>query len=182
MDKTDMAGKDCGRFIAMPGLNRFAERLKIAMGDLTNVALANKCEMSESAVRSYLKGRSYPGIDKIQAISEACDAPLVWLITGEAVADNNDAIAKFSEDQLANVLSVMTKEQRHQLALAIVQHGIAGITNALRGIESISAFAMLSESERAQLMRLHGEVKKGASVTGEEHDLTDPTRQRAGRA
>lgn len=182
MNKTDVPGKDCERFIAMPGINRFAERLKIAMGDLTNVALAGKCEMSESAVRSYLKGRSYPGIDKIQAIAEACNAPLVWLITGEGIGNNSESIAQLSEDQLASVLSVMTKDQRHQLALAIVQHGITGIINALRGIESISAFAMLPESERVQILRLHGDVKKGASVTGEEHDLTDPTRQRAGGA
>ncbi|MBH2948324.1 helix-turn-helix transcriptional regulator [Serratia marcescens] len=182
MDKTVVTGKNLERFIAMPGINRFAERLKIAMGELTNVALASRCDMSESAVRSYLKGRSYPGIDKIQAISEACDAPLVWLITGEAIANNNDNDAQFSEDRLSGVINVMSKEQRQQLALAIVQHGITGIFNALRGIESISAFAMLPENERAQLLRLHDDVKKGASVTGEEHELTDPTRQRAGRA
>lgn len=182
MDKTDAVGKDRERFIAMPGINRFAERLKIAMGDLTNVALASRCEMSESAVRSYLKGRSYPGIDKIQAIAEACGAPLVWLITGEISAESNDEGAQLCDAQLAGVLNIMSKEQRHQLALAIVQHGVTGIFNALRGIESISAFAMLPENERAQLLRLHSDVKKGASVAGEEHELTDPTHPRASRA
>lgn len=177
-----MAGKNLERFIAMPGINRFAERLKIAMGNLTNVALASRCDMSESAVRSYLKGRSYPGIDKIQAISEACDAPLVWLITGEVVANNDDINAQFSDDQLSGVLNVMSKDQRQQLALAIVQYGITGIFNALRGIESISAFAMLPENERAQLLRLHDDVKKGTSVTGEDNGLTDPTREKVGRA
>lgn len=156
-----MTGKNLERFIAMLGINRFAERLKIAMGELTNVALASRCEMSESAVRSYLKGRSYPGIDKIQAISEACDVPLVWLITGEASADNNEASTQFSDVQLSGILNVMSKNHRQQLVLAIVQHGITGIFNALRGIESISAFAMLPENERAQLLRLHDDVKKG---------------------
>ena len=177
-----MTGKKLERFIAMPGINRFAERLKIAMGNLTNVALASRCDMSESAVRSYLKGRSYPGIDKIQAISEACDAPLVWLITGEVIANNDDLNAQFSDDQLSGVLNVMSKDQRQQLALAIVQYGITGIFNALRGIESISAFAMLPENERAQLLRLHDDVKKGTSVTGEDNGLTDPTREKVGRA
>lgn len=177
-----MTGKNLERFIAMPGINRFAERLKIAMGNLTNVALASRCDMSESAVRSYLKGRSYPGIDKIQAISEACDAPLVWLITGETVANDDDLNARFSDDQLSGVLNVMSKDQRQQLALAIVQYGITGIFNAIRGIESISAFAILPENERAQLLRLHDDVKKGASVTGEDSGLTDPTREKVGRA
>lgn len=181
MDKTEEVNRAGDRFIAMPGINRFAERLKIAMRDLTNVALAARCEMSESAVRSYLKGRSYPGIDKIQAISDACDAPLTWLITGELIADKNDSYAGFCEEQLASILNVMTKDQRHQLALAIVQHGIAGIFNALKGIESVSAFSMLTESEQAQLLRLHGNLKRGASVSGEEHNLTDPTPKKAGR-
>lgn len=136
--------------------------------------------MSESAVRSYLKGKSYPGIDKIQAISEACNAPLVWLITGECIVENSDKIAQFSDIQLSGMLNVMTEEQRHQLALAIVQHGLAGIFNALNGIESISAFSLLSGSEQQQLLRLHDEIKKGASDGSEEHELTDPNRKQAG--
>lgn len=182
MNKTDAFEKNRERFIVMPGINRFAERLKIAMNGLTNVALASRCKISESAIRSYLLGKSYPGIDKIQAISEACGAPLIWLITGEGVAINSDKIAEFGDDQLASVLSVMSNEQRHQLAQAIVQHGLTGIFNSLRGIESISEFAMLPENERSQLMRLYGEVKKGASDISENNELTDSAHQKAGRA
>lgn len=162
MDKTVLSLKDRERFISMPGINRFAERLKIAMDGLSNVALASSCDISESAVRSYLKGRSYPSIDKIQAIAEACDAPLIWLITGEEVAEKNDSSVLFDDKQMGGVLNLMTKEQRRQLMVAIIEHGISGILNALRGIESLSEFLMLPENERQQLLRLHGEVKKGA--------------------
>ncbi|EAS0140692.1 helix-turn-helix transcriptional regulator [Salmonella enterica] len=182
MNKTDVIEKNRGRFIAMPGINRFSERLKIAMDGLTNVALASRCDISESAVRSYLSGKSYPGIDKIQAISEACEAPLIWLITGEDVAINSDFGAEFCDAQLAGVLSVMSNEQRRQLALAIVQYGLTGIFNALRGIESISEFAMLPENERSQLMRLHGKVKKGASDVSENNELDNSTHKNVGRA
>ena len=129
MNKTDVIEKNRGRFIAMPGINRFSERLKIAMDGLTNVALASRCDT-----------------------------------------------------QLAGVLSVMSNEQRRQLALAIVQYGLTGIFNALRGIESISEFAMLPENERSQLMRLHGKVKKGASDVSENNELDNSTHKNVGRA
>jgi transcriptional regulator with XRE-family HTH domain len=179
MDKTAKATINRDRFIAMPGINCFPERLKIAMEGMTNVALASKCGLSESAVRGYLKGRSYPGIDKIQAIAQACNAPMVWLITGEIGAEKDEKIAQMS-DSLASVLAVMTQEQRHQLAMAIVQHGISGIFNALQGIEGIAAFAMLPENERARVMRLYSEVKKGASSGDRDNELDNPTHKQTG--
>lgn len=180
MDKTDDVAKNRERFISMPGINRFSERLKIAMGSMTNVALASECGMSESAVRSYLKGRSYPGIDKIQAIAKACDAPMGWLITGDGFADVCDHVATFSDDKLAGVIEVMSREQRQQLAQVIVQHGISGIMQSLQNIELIAEFSLLPESERRQLMQLHSEIKKGASSDCKNDELSGPGQKQAG--
>ncbi|UAN47035.1 helix-turn-helix transcriptional regulator [Serratia sp. JSRIV001] len=180
MNKTDSTAKDRKRFISMPGINRFSERLKIAMGAMTNVALANVCGISESAVRSYLKGRSYPGIDKIQAIAQACSAPMEWLITGDVEADKNDSIAIYYDSKLMGVIEVMTDEQRQQLAQVIVQHGISGIMRALQSIESIAEFSLLPENERLQLMQLHGEIKKGAPEDSKTNELNLPVHKQAG--
>lgn len=76
----------------------------------------------------------------------------------------------------------MSNEQQRHLALAIVQYGLTGIFSALRGMESISQFAMLPENERSQLMRLHGEVKKGASDVSENNELDNSTHKNVGRA
>ncbi|MBK5072536.1 helix-turn-helix transcriptional regulator [Budviciaceae bacterium CWB-B4] len=86
MEKTEKTVDVVKRFIPMPGINRFPERLKIAMNGLTNVELAKRCDISESAIRSYLSGRSYPGLDKVLSISEACTCPVDWLVTGNELA------------------------------------------------------------------------------------------------
>ncbi|WP_049857948.1 helix-turn-helix domain-containing protein [Trabulsiella odontotermitis] len=163
MEKTEFTGKNRERFIAMPGINRFSERLKIAMNGLTNVGLAAACGISESAVRSYLRGSSFPGIDKIQAIADACDAPMAWLITGEAVAKYDDLGAKFTESSLGNLIGIMGEEQKQILAKAIVQHGVAGIMSALNGMADLADFMQMTEAERAQTLRLFNQVKKGAT-------------------
>lgn len=162
MEKTDDSGKNRERFIAMPGINRFSERLKIAMNGITNVALAANCGISESAIRSYLRGSSYPGIDKIQAIADACDAPMAWLITGEEVVKYDDTGVRYDDQDLGNLLRIMGREQKQLLAKAIVQYGVGGIMTALNGIADLTDFLQLTEAQRAQMLRLFGDVKKGA--------------------
>lgn len=163
MDKTDSYAINQERFIAMPGINRFSERLEIAMNGITNVALAAKCGISESAVRSYLKGKSFPGIDKIQSIAEACGAPMVWLITGVQIANKSGDIAIKTDSELSIVLSMMSIEQRKILAKAIIEHGVLGIVSALNGISAVTDFLQLPESERARVLRVYEQIKEGAS-------------------
>jgi len=163
MEKTDDFAINQERFIAMPGINRFSERLEIAMNGTTNVALAAKCGISESAVRSYLKGKSFPGIDKIQAIAEACGAPMVWLITGDGFVNKTESIAIKSDSELSIVLSMMSSEQRKILAKAIIEHGVLGIVSALNGISAVTDFLQLPESERARVLRVYEQIKEGAS-------------------
>jgi len=144
------------------GINRFSERLKIAMNGLTNVALAARCGISESAIRSYLRGSSYPGIDKIQAIADACDAPMAWLITGDDFAIYDESTERSDDQDLGNLLQIMGREQKQLLAKAIVQYGVGGIMSALNGMADLTDFLQLTEAQRAQMLRLFGDVKKGA--------------------
>ena len=71
---------------------------------------------------------------------------------------------------------------RNALLDAIIQYGVTGIINSLKGMEAFTQFSLLSESEQQQVLRLHNEVKKGASDLGENNELTDSTHQKAGRA
>lgn len=174
MGKTDVRTKNHERFIAMPGINRFSERLAVAMEGLSNVALASSCGISESAVRSYLKGKSYPGIDKIEAIAIACNAPMEWLITGEIVADKNDEIAKYSESRVWNLIDLLGEEQRKSLIWAVMEHGVSGIISALNGMSAIDDFLHIPESDRERVLRLYKQIKEGDSEGDQEPAPGDP--------
>ncbi|MBK5145095.1 helix-turn-helix domain-containing protein [Budviciaceae bacterium BWR-B9] len=167
MEKTVYKDKDHNRFIPMPGINRFAERLKLAMGNMSNVELARLSGVSESAIRGYLKGKSFPAIDKIQAISIACCAPLEWLITGDCFAQLSEMSAEQYDEGLAFIMKNLTSSQRQSLINAIIRFGIDGILSALNEPSVSAEFASLSEAEKEQVMRLFEEVKKGAPKVSE---------------
>ncbi|EJF1946150.1 helix-turn-helix transcriptional regulator [Salmonella enterica] len=180
MDKTERCGKNHNRFIAMPGINRFSERLAIAMEGLTNVALASSCGISESAIRSYLKGHSYPSIDKIDAIAKACDTPMNWLITGECVAEKNESDIETSELKAASLIGLLSKEQQQNLVLAIVEHGVTGIISALNGMKVMNEFMQIPENDRANMLSLYNKTKgkmptdnQAVVTTKSEHEYTD---------
>lgn len=163
MAKTEERTKNRDRFIPMPGINRFPERLRVAMNGLTNVALAERSGLSESAIRSYLNGRSYPGIDKIEAISAACDTPLIWLMTGECVAIKNEDRVELSDSGIESVLALMNAVQKEMLAKAVIAHGVSGIIAALNGMAAIAEFMQIPEKDRERVMRLYSQIKEGDS-------------------
>ena len=59
MDKAEKTVSSAERFIDMEGINRFSERLAMAMGNMTNVELATLCGLSEATVRNYRKGKNF---------------------------------------------------------------------------------------------------------------------------
>ncbi|EBK0106043.1 helix-turn-helix domain-containing protein [Salmonella enterica] len=82
MEKTEKTTSTPDQFINMEGINRFPERLIVAMGGMTNVELGGLCGLSEATVRNYRKGKNYPPLDKLQLIAEACGCSVEWLVTG----------------------------------------------------------------------------------------------------
>ncbi|NJK62365.1 MAG: helix-turn-helix transcriptional regulator [Synechococcaceae cyanobacterium SM2_3_1] len=66
----------------------FAARLRQAIGDEAIYAFARRARISDTALRSYLKG-SVPGIDKVVLIAETANVHLHWLITGEGSPDTD---------------------------------------------------------------------------------------------
>lgn len=167
MQKTASEQKAQERFIVMPGINRFSERLRIAMNDMPNVELARKSGVSESAIRSYLKGASFPSIDKIEAIALACNAPMEWLITGEKIVKYSESGVGYDEADIAFIMRNLTEEQRSSLVRAILEFGVTGILNALSDMGMLTEFSLLPNSEKERLVRLYDQIKKGASEGGE---------------
>lgn len=192
IENIDEQAKDRERFFVGTGINRFGERLKEAMdkrGITSNVKMGVLCDMSDTVIRNYLIGKTYPTLERLAVLAYVLQCTPEWLLTGRGeisnIKQNNEQIIEASSsasDELEIILKRLPEPQRGALFDAIIQHGVTGIISALKGMEAFAEFSLLSNNEQQQLLRLRDEIKKGASVTGEEQELTDPMRQRADRA
>ena len=58
----------------------FGERLKDAIGSEAVRSFSRKCGLSEATLRDYLKGSSFPTIDRLARIASAANVSIFWLI------------------------------------------------------------------------------------------------------
>lgn len=65
----------------------FAERLKSVIGECSMTAFANRCNLSESAIRKYIRGDSEPTLPNLLVIAKVGNVSLSWLATGEIDQD-----------------------------------------------------------------------------------------------
>lgn len=191
MDKTDNDSKNRDRFFVLTGINRFGERLKAAMeqrGITSNVKMGALSDMSDTVIRNYLIGKTYPTLERLAVLAYVLDCSPEWLLTGRDDSNikstNSEVFEEKTDNSLTDELDVIIKRlpkpQRDALVDAILQHGVTGIIGALNGLESLAEFSLLSESERQQLIRLHSEIKKGASSGSEQNELSGPEQKQAG--
>lgn len=90
MEKNGNAPINDKRTFSYDGIVRFSERLRIAMGDMSNHALARQSGLSEASIRKYVKGDSYPTIDNAAKVADACGVSLAWLLTGEDCGNDDN--------------------------------------------------------------------------------------------
>lgn len=70
--------------IAKISMENFKNRLRKIIGEGRNVSsFAKKCDLTEGLLRSYLTGKSLPGLDKLVKISEVAKVSIEWLATGK---------------------------------------------------------------------------------------------------
>lgn len=101
----------------------FAERLKEAIGDESKLAFAKRCGISDSLIGRYLRGESYPSIDKLPAIALAAGKSMGWLIgDADAIASHAD-----NEEELKRwwliVFDSLTVNERHRAIHVFKRHG-----------------------------------------------------------
>ncbi|ECZ7353831.1 helix-turn-helix transcriptional regulator [Salmonella enterica] len=122
-------------------IERFGERLKLAMKGMTKSELARRSGISEGAIRKYLIGESYPAINNAAKVADACNVPLPWLLLGDDVSSDcatqnqhNSTIK--AEDRasstLISLLSMVSERDRNALAVAASEIGIKGILSKLQ--------------------------------------------------
>jgi hypothetical protein len=65
-----------------PLIPLFEDRLRLAIGTMSQAAFARKCGFPEGLLRKYLAGTTAPGLDKALAICRTAKINLNWLATG----------------------------------------------------------------------------------------------------
>lgn len=74
----------------MPDTGPFKDRLARVIGLDSVSAFAKKCGVGESLLRSYLSGRSLPGLEAVTKIAAASGTNSYWLVTGMGSWTPND--------------------------------------------------------------------------------------------
>jgi transcriptional regulator with XRE-family HTH domain len=93
--------------IELPRLTAFKERLKLLIGNNSSLGFAQKCGISESVLRKYLKGESEPTLSKLIAISRACEIPVNWLATGDIKDYSTDTASNDSYVIIPHLTSIL---------------------------------------------------------------------------
>ncbi|MEA1062286.1 helix-turn-helix transcriptional regulator [Erwinia sp. HR93] len=97
-DSDEKSSKNADRIFTDSSIMQFGERLKEAIGNESVMSFAKKCGMSDSLIGRYIRGQSYPGIDKLPAIASASGKPLEWFLTGTT----DDAPQKKNEIEVSD--------------------------------------------------------------------------------
>jgi len=81
-------------------IGRFGERLEIAIQGSSVRGFAAKTGLSEGTLRVYLRGKTFPTLDRLDQISRAAGVSVEWLATGEGPMRPGEAApseAEFAE-------------------------------------------------------------------------------------
>lgn len=65
------------------GVKNFPGRLRSAISGKSIRGFAKECGLSEGVLRNYLRGDTFPTLDRLEAISTAAGVSATWLATGE---------------------------------------------------------------------------------------------------
>ncbi|EKO3919717.1 helix-turn-helix transcriptional regulator [Vibrio metschnikovii] len=87
--------KNADRLFDKEAIMRFPERLRVSIGDLSVRSFAQKCGLSESGLRKYISGETYPPLDKLISIAEAASVSFDWLCSG---IDKDEVSKNFSDE------------------------------------------------------------------------------------
>lgn len=190
-EKTDGVTKNRDRFIPDAGINQFSERLKEAMkkaGELNNLQLAQVTGMSEGVIRKYLRGESYPTLDRLVLIARACSCDVGWLATGEPKNSNERANSPSTAlpepkerlshtdpiaEQFLFIISMVGDEKKEELLRLIYTKGVDSLLTLSNELNAV--FIQLPEEEKARLLRLNDEIKKGALEDNQNNEMSRPT-------
>lgn len=68
-------------------ISGFKTRLAEVIGKESISSFSKRCEMSETVIRDYLSGKTYPSLNRLATIAEKCNVSYCWLATGNRLDD-----------------------------------------------------------------------------------------------
>lgn len=83
-------------------LGRFPVRLKELIGSSSVRGFATKCGLSEAVLRSYLRGDTFPTLDRLELIAKAGETRVGWLATGEGPIKRGDRVCDVAAENRAD--------------------------------------------------------------------------------
>lgn len=138
-EKTVLEEKKPARIISEDQINRFGERLKIAMNGMSNNAFAKLCGWSEKVIRNYLNGESFPSLDRLVVIANVSGCSIGWLASGFLDEDSDNLtkkdLARSTESHATpeqqqvwkEILDRMTPEEREAVITSVFRHGVSAL-------------------------------------------------------
>ncbi|WP_426577146.1 helix-turn-helix domain-containing protein [Xenorhabdus stockiae] len=122
------------QLISEEQINRFGERLKIAMNGMSNNSFAKQCGWSEKVIRNYLNGESYPSLDRLAVIANVSGCSIGWLATGEN--DNNADHEDISDQESHEVSTIGTRLKEVRSHRKLNQTEFAALIGCSRGTQA----------------------------------------------
>lgn len=157
----------------VPTIERIAQLIK---GHPSRSAAARAWGININTLNSYFKNVENPPTPRdsvLQRIADNEGVTIEWLL-GEENESPIKSPKSPSNDQLYEMLSFLTSEERERLAIVLARKGVEST------LELIFEFANLSPSEFDRAIRLAKQVKEGASEGGSEDIITHPTQNQVG--
>ena len=87
-------------------LESFAERLRHAIGDEAVYPFGRRAGVSDTSLRSYLKGTSVPSIDKAVALAETASVRLHWLVMGEEPMREGESLSEDAHPEREDFVAI----------------------------------------------------------------------------
>ncbi|CAG9412389.1 MULTISPECIES: helix-turn-helix domain-containing protein [Providencia] len=162
MEKSNNSPKAQKQIIPMEGLIRFPDRLNLVMEGMTNVELASKTGLTEATIRNYRKGKSYPTLDKLKELAEACNCPLDWLATGSL---NQNEIRKNEidfESEFKDIFAWLSSEEKIMLISFIRREGINSLLRLTKS--NLSTVTHNSIDEQIDNLPIRPLLKKAIKI------------------
>lgn len=116
----DLLSKKSDQTLSEEGIVRFGERLKDAIGEESILSFAKRCGLSDTLVGKYIKGQSYPGIDKMPLLAKATGKSIAWFFEEDS---NQSSIEgqKYDREELQEWWRMISKSLTVSELAAVVE-------------------------------------------------------------
>lgn len=154
-------------------VNKFAERLRFAMGELTLDSMAELTGIGKATIHRYLNNKNTPDLSKLESIAVATNTPIEWFLTGHVQAENMVRVPHY--DLVASAGFGALVEHEKPIAEFSFSHEwlqMQGLLNKTLSILQVAGDSMEPSLFDGDLILIrHEDVKDGICVIRIDNDI-----------